>query len=137
MTWVANGRAVAPDDDAANLVGMIEGEMARAESTKTSRRVMRAKAPSLTHCLYSGGRPPFGFKRIDKQLWAQDPKAAKAIRWAYVEIVERGGTYYTVAKEWNGRGIVTPMKGNTWTTGKVRAARCCRRSSRDFAPAVA
>jgi DNA invertase Pin-like site-specific DNA recombinase len=87
----------------------------QAEAERTSERVVRAKADMLSRGVYCGGPRPFGY---DKDGMTIREDEAELIRSAAERILDGSGLY-TLAREWNESGVLTP-KGNPWRNESLR-----------------
>lgn len=74
---------------------------------------------------YLGGKPPYGYNKIDSTLngkknyeYAIDPEQAKIVKWIYSRYDTPGITIGQIQKELNGKGTKT-ARGNFWTNSAL------------------
>jgi site-specific DNA recombinase len=101
--------------DNGRLFARIKAAVARGE---IERKGARQKAAARRRAV-SGGRSwssrPLGITEDGTGLVEQE---AEALRWAYQEVV-RGGTFASIAREFNARGLRT-TRDNEWTPTSLR-----------------
>lgn len=87
----------------------------QAEAERTSERVSRAKADMMTRGAYCGGPRPFGYEKDGMTIREAE---ADLIRSAAERVLDGSGLY-TLAREWNESGHLTP-RGNPWRNESLR-----------------
>ncbi|MEU0312480.1 recombinase family protein [Nocardioides sp. NPDC006273] len=87
----------------------------QAEAERTSERVTRAKADMMSRGMYSGGPRPFGYESDGVTIREAE---AELIRSAAEKVLDGSGLY-TLAREWNESGNLTP-RGNQWRNESLR-----------------
>lgn len=114
IVTVADG--VDTSNDGGRLVARILASVAQGEVERKSARQKRALLQLAENGKGWGGRA-FGYKDGDTGLVA---KEANAIRRAYTQVLA-GDTLYSIATDWNRRGLRTTKRGgNMWRGGTVK-----------------
>ena len=110
---------VSGDDDLSTadgrMVARIKAGVDAAEAERTSERVARAKADMMSRGVYCGGPRPFGYESDGVTIRETE---AELIRTAAEKVLDGSGLY-TLAREWNESGVLTP-KGNPWRNESLR-----------------
>lgn len=102
--------------DGGRLVARILASVAQGEVERKSSRQKRALRQLAENGKHWGGRA-FGYNEDSTKLVA---KEANAIRRAYSQVLE-GRTLFSIAKDWNARGLrTTKGDGNMWRGGTVK-----------------
>jgi DNA invertase Pin-like site-specific DNA recombinase len=90
----------------------------QAEAERTAERVKRASLQRQEDGRWHGGVPPFGFFKEDKALHVKDAEA-DLIREAASRVLDQDETLYSIAKDWNKRGVTT-RQGAPWKHSVLR-----------------
>jgi DNA invertase Pin-like site-specific DNA recombinase len=87
------------------------------EVDRLSHRIRRAMLDIAERGGWNGGKRPFGYQAVDKQL-VVDEVEAQLIREAAQRVLE-GGTLYSIAKSWKEASVPT-VRGAIWNINTVR-----------------
>lgn len=91
--------------------------IARFEVRRKHERSLRGNERRAAAGIYRNGPRPFGYAEDHTAL---HPVEAPLVQEAYARALE-GGTLYSIAADWNRRGIPTHRGGKGWSTPAVKA----------------
>lgn len=100
---------------AGRLVARMLGAQARYQSEHMSEQIKRKREQLVMSGKSPGGPRAFGFEKDG--ITIRESEAAEIAR--AVQSVARGGSVYSIVKDWNARGIPT-SHGNQWTLSSLR-----------------
>ncbi|MCA9540532.1 MAG: recombinase family protein, partial [Myxococcales bacterium] len=97
--------------------------MAQWEREAASERLKTKFANARRRGLYTGGRPPFGY-RVEQQRLVVEPAEAEVLRAAFAALA-RGDGFTAAAQQLNARGWTT-REGRAWTRQRLEKMACNR-----------
>ena len=98
------------------MVARTLGSVSQYESEQKAERQRRANRQRAEAGRHFGTRRPFGFELDGVTV---RPDEAEAVRTACSDVLA-GRSLAAIARDWNGRGFVTPQAGNPWTSTVLR-----------------